>query len=100
MCRWEQLGAPGSWIHGKFARSEDVPAFHIENRAVANQYFADNMRSFDRASLNDPDANTVLQLLWRLQCLLARPGEEMTGERPRFTPRPGDDAPTPTLPVV
>ena len=27
-------------------------------------------------------------------------GEEMTGDRPRFTPRPGDDAPTPTLPVV
>ena len=27
-------------------------------------------------------------------------GEELTGERPRFTPRPGDDAPTPTLPVV
>ena len=69
---------PQKWIHGKFARSDDVPVFHLENRAVANEYFADNMRSFDRASLNDPDANTVLQLLWRLQCLLARPGEEMT----------------------
>ncbi|HRO34150.1 MAG TPA: phosphate signaling complex protein PhoU [Brevundimonas sp.] len=27
-------------------------------------------------------------------------GEELTGDRPRFVPRPGDDAPTPTLPVV
>lgn len=77
---------PQKWIYGKFARTDDVPEFHLENRAVANKCLADNMWSFDTTSLNDPDTNTVLQLLWRLQCLLAQPGEEMPGNPFAYRP--------------
>lgn len=68
---------PESWIHGKFAKNGDVPAFHLQNLAITGAYFADSMGSFDSASLSDPDASTVLQVLWRLQSLVERPGAEL-----------------------
>lgn len=71
---------PDCWVHGNHADSDEVPAFHLHNLDAARRFRAEDGDVLVDGNYEKADVRIVLQLLWRAQNLLERPGDEVDCE--------------------